>query len=442
MAGLTHFDVFWFVPNIIGYSRVALTALAVYCMYTEQPCIAFFAYAASELLDAADGYYARKLGQCSKFGEVLDMVTDRCTTTVLLTFLAQLYQSTAVALAFCFLISLDISSHYMQMYSQLITGKTNHKQMDEGAHWVLKAYYTDRRVLFAFCFGNEAFFLLLYLNKYLPAYGLYLSLPLTLLTFPISLIKNVINFIQLYESACDLARGDAADLNKAKSLFGAARTVYDGAPPPGQSGCEVPFGTVYTTINSTTFLLGLHSHTLVSGGPDLCRHGAQCSYYPYALQHVGLIASTLGASANFGQAALSSRDTEDRDVDNSNVAANASIATLSGDLFRGKDAPAHSSQATSSDKGAGSSSASDGAGSGGADDHSQRNAVIIAVCAMVGSLLLIGTAALLAMRHLRRKRLVPDPVAETRAQEILRVDRARASTLDYDLPPLYDGPRR
>ncbi|KAJ2713300.1 phosphatidylinositol synthase 1 (CDP-alcohol phosphatidyltransferase1) [Coemansia spiralis] len=217
MAGLTHFDVFWFVPNLIGYSRVALTALAVFGMYTERPCTAFLAYAVSELLDAADGYYARKLGQCSKFGEVLDMVTDRCTTTVLLTFLAQLYQSTALALAFCFLIALDISSHYMQMYSQLITGKTNHKQMDEGAHWVLKAYYTDRRVLFAFCFGNEAFFLLLYLNKYLPHHALYLSLPLTLLAFPISLVKNVINVIQFYESASDLARLDAADLNKARS---------------------------------------------------------------------------------------------------------------------------------------------------------------------------------------------------------------------------------
>ncbi|KAJ2748435.1 hypothetical protein IWQ56_007465, partial [Coemansia nantahalensis] len=71
-----------------------------------------------------------------------------------------------------------------------------------------------------------------------------------------------------------------------------ATNVTAGAPPPGQSGCEVPFGTVYTTINSTTFLLGLYSHTLVSGATDLCRHGAQCSYYPYALQHVGLIAST------------------------------------------------------------------------------------------------------------------------------------------------------
>ncbi|KAJ2778379.1 phosphatidylinositol synthase 1 (CDP-alcohol phosphatidyltransferase1) [Coemansia javaensis] len=213
MAGVTHTDVFWFVPNLIGYSRVALAAIAVYSMYSECPLATFFSYAVSELLDVADGHYARKLNQCSKFGEVLDMVTDRCTTTVLLTYLAQLYESRALALAFCFLIALDISSHYMQMYSQLITGKTNHKQVDANAHWVLKAYYTDRRVLFAFCFGNEAFFLLLYLNCYLPTYALFLSYPLTAAAFPISAIKNIINVIQLYESAADLARIDAAAIN-------------------------------------------------------------------------------------------------------------------------------------------------------------------------------------------------------------------------------------
>ncbi|KAJ1648232.1 phosphatidylinositol synthase 1 (CDP-alcohol phosphatidyltransferase1) [Coemansia asiatica] len=222
MARLNYMDVFWFVPNLIGYSRVALTGVAVYSMYNEHPALMFFSYALSELLDAADGHYARKLGQCSKFGEVLDMVTDRCTTTVLLTYLAQIYPS--FALIFCFLISLDISSHYMQMYSQLITGKTNHKEMDANAHWILKAYYTDRRVLFAFCFGNEAFFLLIYLNHYLSSFSFYLSFLFTLVAFPICVIKNVINVVQLYESAKDLAKLDAANLNSQPASIAATKT--------------------------------------------------------------------------------------------------------------------------------------------------------------------------------------------------------------------------
>ncbi|OMH82693.1 CDP-diacylglycerol-inositol 3-phosphatidyltransferase [Zancudomyces culisetae] len=58
--------------------------VAVYYMYYERPFLSLLTYGLSELLDAADGYFARKLNQCSKFGQVLDMVTDRCTTTCLL----------------------------------------------------------------------------------------------------------------------------------------------------------------------------------------------------------------------------------------------------------------------------------------------------------------------------------------------------------------------
>ena len=42
------------------------------------PKYATLAYGISCLLDAADGHAARALGQTSKFGAVLDMVTDRC----------------------------------------------------------------------------------------------------------------------------------------------------------------------------------------------------------------------------------------------------------------------------------------------------------------------------------------------------------------------------
>ncbi|KAI9501489.1 phosphatidylinositol synthase 1 (CDP-alcohol phosphatidyltransferase1) [Coemansia spiralis] len=222
MSRLTYRDVFWFVPNLIGYSRVFLTIVAAFSMYYKCPTTMFLSYALSELLDAADGYYARKLNQCSKFGEVLDMVTDRCTTTILLTYLSELYQSRPLAIVFNLLIALDISSHYMQMYSQLITGKTNHKQMDESAHWILKAYYTDRRVLFGFCFGNEAFFLLMYMNKFLEGYAFYISALFTAATFPVFFIKNVINLVQLYESAKDLAKLDAATLNNDNAVLAAA----------------------------------------------------------------------------------------------------------------------------------------------------------------------------------------------------------------------------
>jgi len=71
-------------------------------------------YSLSCLLDALDGYAARKFNQATKFGAVLDMVTDRCTTACLLVFLSAAYTNYAVL--FQVLISLDLASHYMHMY--------------------------------------------------------------------------------------------------------------------------------------------------------------------------------------------------------------------------------------------------------------------------------------------------------------------------------------
>jgi CDP-diacylglycerol--inositol 3-phosphatidyltransferase len=101
-------------------------------------------YATSCLLDALDGYFARKLNQHTKFGAVLDMVTDRCTTTCLMVFLA-----TAMprwAMAFQLLISLDLASHYVHMYATLSMGggRESHKNVDAERSWLLHLYYSDK----------------------------------------------------------------------------------------------------------------------------------------------------------------------------------------------------------------------------------------------------------------------------------------------------------
>ncbi|KAG8967937.1 CDP-diacylglycerol-inositol 3-phosphatidyltransferase [Tulasnella sp. 419] len=106
-------NVFLFVPNLIGYARIILAGLALNYM-PEHPKACTLLYGISCLLDAVDGMAARSLGQTSKFGAVLDMVTDRCTTSCLLCFLSSTYPS--FALFFQFLITLDFSSHYMHMY--------------------------------------------------------------------------------------------------------------------------------------------------------------------------------------------------------------------------------------------------------------------------------------------------------------------------------------
>ena len=100
-------------------------------------------YSVSCLLDALDGVAARRFEQSTKFGAVLDMVTDRCTTSCLLVFLASAFPRWS--LVFQLLISIDFASHYMHMYATLAMGGSSqsHKKIEKGRSWVLTMYYSD-----------------------------------------------------------------------------------------------------------------------------------------------------------------------------------------------------------------------------------------------------------------------------------------------------------
>lgn len=69
-----HVALYW--PNIIGYYRVVLViaCVALHCVRWHGTFVAVYLAAAS--LDFVDGLVARYFGQCTKFGEVLDVVVD------------------------------------------------------------------------------------------------------------------------------------------------------------------------------------------------------------------------------------------------------------------------------------------------------------------------------------------------------------------------------
>lgn len=98
-------------------------------------------YSLSCLLDALDGYAARRFNQATKFGAVLDMVTDRCTTSCLLVFLSAAYSDYTVL--FMGLISLDLASHYMHMYASLESGASSHKTVEKKRSRILNLYYSN-----------------------------------------------------------------------------------------------------------------------------------------------------------------------------------------------------------------------------------------------------------------------------------------------------------
>ncbi|KAI8960859.1 CDP-alcohol phosphatidyltransferase-domain-containing protein [Daldinia sp. FL1419] len=158
-------NIFLFWPNIIGYSRIVLAIASLYYMPLH-PRTCSILYSISCLLDALDGYAARYFQQSTKFGAVLDMVTDRCTTSCLLVFLSSAFPRWAIV--FQGLISIDFASHYMHMYATLAMNgsDTSHKNVDKSRSWLLNIYYTNKTVLFICCALNEVFFIALYLLSF------------------------------------------------------------------------------------------------------------------------------------------------------------------------------------------------------------------------------------------------------------------------------------
>ncbi|KAI9486015.1 MAG: CDP-alcohol phosphatidyltransferase-domain-containing protein [Benjaminiella poitrasii] len=207
----TNENVFLFIPNLIGYTRIILASLSLYYMpWHPKVCVSL--YCISCLLDAVDGNAARYFNQCSRFGAVLDMVTDRCTTTCLLCFLSLKYPQWTIL--FQFLISLDFSSHYMHMYSSMVSGSSSHKKISEKQNFFLRMYYTNNIVLFIMCAGNELFFVLLYVLRFNgPISGFWwMSL---IVTGVICFAKQFVNVIQIVNASKTLANTDLEDRAKA-----------------------------------------------------------------------------------------------------------------------------------------------------------------------------------------------------------------------------------
>ncbi|KAK6346320.1 CDP-diacylglycerol-inositol 3-phosphatidyltransferase [Orbilia blumenaviensis] len=218
-------NVYLFVPNLIGYARIVLASISLVYMPIH-PLTCTILYGVSCILDALDGYAARKFSQSTKFGAVLDMVTDRCTTSCLLMFLSAAYpEHPGLKILFQFLLSLDLASHYMHMYAMMEKGAGSHKSVDREQSKILNLYYTNKTVLFTFCAANELHFVSLYLLSFpSPSAARDAILPfikgMAYVTFPICFGKQIINFVQMARAAETLVNIDNESRHQARQLNG------------------------------------------------------------------------------------------------------------------------------------------------------------------------------------------------------------------------------
>lgn len=189
-----------YVPNIIGYARIVLSAVAIY--HWESPKRFSLYYSIGFMLDAADGLAARVFRQSSEFGALLDMLTDRCATAALLTVISVLERRLApIALCAAFL---DGYSHWLQFAAGLCSSAKSHKTASQSM--LLELYYWRPMLMFV-CTLNEFCFLSIYmmtsgangpvlLPKILP------KVPAALIVFimclPICILKQIISVIQVF----------------------------------------------------------------------------------------------------------------------------------------------------------------------------------------------------------------------------------------------------
>jgi len=101
--------------------------------------------------------------------------------------------------------------------SSVLQGGKSHKFIEADANSLLRFYYNSRNFLTFMCIGNELFYLMLYLLAFgqgpsLDFFGINIGLwmSLAILSFPISLFKNIVNSIQLMAAFSNIATADAS----------------------------------------------------------------------------------------------------------------------------------------------------------------------------------------------------------------------------------------
>ena len=86
--------------------------------------------------------------------------------------------------------------------------------MDSSSNPMLKLYYTNRKVLFCMCAGNELFYVSLYLLHFSAGFFYYLTFMLAIIMAPIAIVKLGIALIQVSRLDVSKHKQDKYTLNQ------------------------------------------------------------------------------------------------------------------------------------------------------------------------------------------------------------------------------------
>jgi len=119
--------ILFFVPNLIGYARMLMAICAATCLPTHVWAFIILMLL-SMFTDMLDGVAARKLNQCSRFGEMLDILADNACRMLawIALFVVSGEKMSKLDAALCVII--PTMEWVAMLCSQIVA-------FDEGKHW-------------------------------------------------------------------------------------------------------------------------------------------------------------------------------------------------------------------------------------------------------------------------------------------------------------------
>ncbi|KPJ05234.1 CDP-diacylglycerol--inositol 3-phosphatidyltransferase [Papilio xuthus] len=142
----------------------------------------------------------------TKFGPMLDQLTDRAGTAGLMMTLATFYPRYTFWLQMSMVI--DITGHWLYLHTCTLQGKTSHKFIDMSENPIMHVYYTNKTVLFLMCAGNEAFYATLYVMHFFTGptvFGIGLFNLIAVLILPVAVVKAGITIVHLIVASLNLS---------------------------------------------------------------------------------------------------------------------------------------------------------------------------------------------------------------------------------------------
>lgn len=104
------------LPNILSISRILFLIPIVFLFEKNLYLFSVMAFIVASVTDYLDGYFARKNGQTSNLGALLDLLADKLFVSILLIWMTFNFESLVILVSAILIVSREISISYLRLY--------------------------------------------------------------------------------------------------------------------------------------------------------------------------------------------------------------------------------------------------------------------------------------------------------------------------------------